>query len=267
MTYVTLGLLIVCALTAAYFIWAIHSRIRLSDSIHASMKSDIAKLIEDHATLRDCCKGQNEVYQSMVDCLTEFNSRMGRVEARTRVSRPQRTPRPLMEKEGQIEQHQNETDMKRVEETKKIKGLVFAGTTAAGDNVGSRHDAQCVGLEFVSEESNLISLVSYNRMPSEYNMHLCIEDVKRLDFAHLKFDIDMQDIGKTIRMDWPSTIRLISTTGDEVPIRFRVVPVHQSLSFLPHMGEITMAIMENLNIIAKFTMVCDPSGGLTIFGI
>lgn len=100
MTYVTLGLLIVCALTAAYFIWAIHSRIRLFDSIHASMKSDIAKLIEDHATLRDCCKGQNEVYQSMVDCLTEFNSRMGRVEARTRVSRPQRTPRPLMEKEG-----------------------------------------------------------------------------------------------------------------------------------------------------------------------
>lgn len=46
MTYVTLGLLIVCALTAAYFIWAIHSRIRLFDSIHASMKSDIAKLIE-----------------------------------------------------------------------------------------------------------------------------------------------------------------------------------------------------------------------------
>lgn len=104
-------------------------------------------------------------------------------------------------------------------------------------------------------------------MPSEYNMHLCIEDVKRLDFAHLKFDIDMQDIGKTIRMDWPSTIRLISTTGDEVPIRIRVVPVHQSLSFLPRMGEITMAIMENLNIITKFTMVCDPSGGLTIFGI
>ena len=45
MTYVTLGLLIVCALTAAYFIWAIHSRIRLSDSMHASLKSDIAKLI------------------------------------------------------------------------------------------------------------------------------------------------------------------------------------------------------------------------------
>lgn len=100
MTYVTLGLLIVCALTAAYFIWAIHSRIRLSDSMHASLKSDIAKLTGDYTTLRDCCKGQNEVYQSMVDCLTEFNSRMGRVEARTRVSRPQRTPRPLMEKEG-----------------------------------------------------------------------------------------------------------------------------------------------------------------------
>lgn len=263
MTYVTLGLLIACALTAAYFIWAIHSRIRLFDSIHASMKSDIAKLIEDHATLRDCCKGQNEVYQSMVDCLTEFNSRMGRVEARTRVSRPQRTPRPLMEKEGDPTRLKLK-DMKRVEETKKIKGLVFTGTTAAGDNVGSRHDAQCVGLEFVSEESNLIRLVSYNRMPSEYNMHLCIEDVKRSDFAHLKFDIDMQNIGKTIRMDWPSTIRLISTTGDEVRIRFRVVPVGQNLYFLPKMGEIAMAIMENLNIIAKFTMVCDPEGGLTI---
>lgn len=68
--------------------------------MHANLKSDIAKLTEDYTTLRDCCKGQNEVYQSMVDCLTEFNSRMGRVEARTRVSRPQRTPRPLMEKEG-----------------------------------------------------------------------------------------------------------------------------------------------------------------------
>lgn len=76
MTYVTLGLLIACALTAAYFIWAIHFRIRLFDSIHAIMKSDIDKLIEDYTTLRDCCKGQNEVYQSMVDCLTEFNSRM-----------------------------------------------------------------------------------------------------------------------------------------------------------------------------------------------
>ena len=76
MTYVTLGLLIVCALTAAYFIWAIRSRIRLSDSMYSSLKSDIAKLTEDYTTLRDCCKGQNEVYQSMVDCLTEFNSRM-----------------------------------------------------------------------------------------------------------------------------------------------------------------------------------------------
>lgn len=75
MTYVILGLLIVCALTAAYFIWAIHFRIRLSDSMHASLKSDIDKLTEDYTTLRDCCKGQNEVYQSMVDCLTEFNSR------------------------------------------------------------------------------------------------------------------------------------------------------------------------------------------------
>lgn len=103
MTYVTLGLLIVCALTAAYFIWAIHSRIRLSDSMHASMKSDIAKLIEDHTTLRDCCKGQNEVYQSMVDCLTEFNSRMGRVEARTRVSRTLRTKPVMSEREKATE--------------------------------------------------------------------------------------------------------------------------------------------------------------------
>ena len=50
----------------------------------------------------------------------------------------------------------------------------------------------------------------------------------------------------------------------KVRIRFRVVPVGQNLYFLPKMGEITMAIMENLNIIAKFTMVCDPEGGLTI---
>lgn len=110
MTYVTLGLLIVCALTAAYFIWAIRSRIRLSDSMYSSLKSDIAKLTEDYTTLRDCCKGQNEVYQSMVDCLTEFNSRMGRVEARTRVSLPQRTPRPLMEKEGEINPTNTTTD-------------------------------------------------------------------------------------------------------------------------------------------------------------
>ena len=137
----------------------------------------------------------------------------------------------------------------RIDSLCQIKGLIFCGFT-----MGMPGYEQCVGLVFVNEMCEIIRLVSYNNDPSIYH-NICIDSVSRKDFAGLRFDFDIQDIEKTIQINSPSTIRLISTTGESVEILFMVQPAHEGvpLSKLP-IGEINLMISESNKPISSFTL-------------
>lgn len=137
----------------------------------------------------------------------------------------------------------------RIDSLCQIKGLLFCGFTM--DIPGY---VQCVGLDFVNEMCEIISLVSYNDDPFIYH-NICIDSVSREDFAGLRFDFDIQNIEKTIQINSPSTISLISTTGESVEIRFMVHPTHEGvpLSTLP-IGEINLMILEFNKPISRFTL-------------
>ena len=112
---------------------------------------------------------------------------------------------------------------------------------------------QCVGLDFVNGMCEAISLISYNNDPSIYH-NICIDSVSREDFAGLRFNFDIRNIEKTIQINSPSTIRLISTTGESVEIPFMVKPAYEDalLSKLP-IGEINLMILEFNKPISRFT--------------
>lgn len=137
----------------------------------------------------------------------------------------------------------------RIDYLCQINGLIFCGFT-----MGVPGYKQCVGLDFVNGMCETISLVSYNNDPFIYH-NICIDSVSRADFAGLRFDFDIQNIEKTIQMNSPSTISLISTTGESVEIRFMVEPAHEGvpLSTLP-IGEINLMILEFNKPISRFTL-------------
>lgn len=138
----------------------------------------------------------------------------------------------------------------RIDSLCKIKGLLFCGFTMGIPGYG-----QCVGLDFVNEMCEIIRLVSYNNDPLIYH-NICIDSVSRKDFVGLRFDFDIQNIEKTIQINSPSTIRLISTTGKGVEIPFMVQHDHEKyppLSKLP-IGEINLMILEFNKPISRFTL-------------
>ena len=146
-------------------------------------------------------------------------------------------------------QHVRHSIDNRIDSLCQIKGLLFCGFSM--DIPGY---IQCVGLDFVNEMCETISLVSYNNDPFIYH-NICIDSVGREDFAGLRFDFDIQNIEKTIQINSPSTISLISTTGESVEIRFMVHPTHEGvpLSTLP-IGEINLMILEFNKPILRFTL-------------
>lgn len=146
-------------------------------------------------------------------------------------------------------QHVRHSIDNRIDSLCQIKGLLFCGFSM--DIPGY---VQCVGLDFVNEMCETISLVSYNNDPFIYH-NICIDSVSREDFAGLRFDFDIQNIEKTIQINSPSTISLISTTGESVEIRFMVHPTHEGvpLSTLP-IGEINLMILEFNKPILRFTL-------------
>nr|DAS21074.1 MAG TPA: hypothetical protein [Caudoviricetes sp.] len=146
-------------------------------------------------------------------------------------------------------QHVRHSIDNRIDSLCQIKGLLFCGFSM--DIPGY---VQCVGLDFVNEMCETISLVSYNDDPFIYH-NICIDSVSREDFAGLRFDFDIQNIEKTIQINSPSTISLISTTGESVEIRFMVHPAHEGvpLSTLP-IGEINLMILEFNKPISRFTL-------------
>ena len=146
-------------------------------------------------------------------------------------------------------QHVRHSIDNRIDSLCQINGLIFCGFT-----MGMPGYKQCVGLDFVNGMCETISLVSYNNDPSIYH-NICIDSVSRKDFAGLRFDFDIQNIEKTIQINSPSTISLISTTGESVEIRFMVHPAHEDvpLSTLP-IGEINLMISEFNKPISRFTL-------------
>lgn len=146
-------------------------------------------------------------------------------------------------------QHVRHSIDNRIDSLCQIKGLLFCGFSM--DIPGY---VQCVGLDFVNEMCETISLVSYNNDPFIYH-NICIDSVSREDFAGLRFDFDIQNIEKTIQINSPSTISLISTTGESVEIPFMVKPAYEDalLSKLP-IGEINLMILEFNKPISRFTL-------------
>ncbi|MBF1310927.1 MAG: hypothetical protein HXN09_06065 [Porphyromonadaceae bacterium] len=146
-------------------------------------------------------------------------------------------------------QHVRHSIDDRIDSLCQINGLIFCGFS-----MGIPGYVQCVGLDFVNGMCEKISLASYNNDPSIYH-NICIDSVRSKDFAGLRFDFDIQNIEKTIQINSPSTIRLISTTGESVEIPFMVRPAHEGahLSKLP-IGEINLMILEFNKPISRFTL-------------
>ena len=146
-------------------------------------------------------------------------------------------------------QHVRHCINNRIDFLCQIKELIFCGFT-----MGMPGYKQCVGLDFVNGMCEAVSLISYNNDPSIYH-NICIDSVSREDFAGLRFNFDIQNIEKTIQINSPSTIRLISTTGESVEIPFMVKPAYEDalLSKLP-IGEINLMILEFNKPISRFTL-------------